>query len=328
MDPIVLATILGALLVMGLGGGAALMLGGPSGNSTKIRRMAKFVNVYAGALPSEARTTEVRKRQISKKVKSLTDAQRDGAATRVTVRSLIAQSGLDLTVQQFWIIRAVSGTIVTAIGYFAGAPLYGMPFVVFVGVMYLPLAWLRGTIKSRQKKFNEHFADAIDIITRGLKSGLPVGECFNVIARESPEPVSTEFRIIVEQVKIGLPLEQAVMRSLERMPTAEMKFFSVVLAIQQQTGGNLAAVLSNISGVLRGRAQLRGKVQALSSEAKASAMIIGALPPLVACLLFLVNPNYAEILFFTETGQNMMLGGLGWMGIGILIMRSMINMET
>ena len=163
---------------------------------------------------------------------------------------------------------------------------------------------------------------------RGVRSGLPVAECLNIVSREIPDPVGDEFSRMVEGQKIGLTVPELLLRGLERMPTKEYKFFAVVIQIQQETGGNLADTLENLSTVLRERKQMRDKAVALASEATASASIIGALPILVGGALALLSWEYMEVLFTTDTGQLLIGGGLAWMALGILVMRNMINFKT
>ena len=162
---------------------------------------------------------------------------------------------------------------------------------------------------------------------RGIRSGLPLGECLNIIASEAPEPVRTEFRLITDGIRLGMTLNEALQRALTRMPTVEVKFFTIVLTIQQQTGGNLAETLDNLSSILRQRKKMQGKVQALSSEAKSSAMIIGSLPFLITGALLLVQPDYIAMLFNTEIGNIMLAGILLWMGLGIVIMKKMVSFQ-
>ncbi len=162
---------------------------------------------------------------------------------------------------------------------------------------------------------------------RGIKSGLPVHECLQIIGRESPEPLAAEFRYLVESVSHGVDLDQALERMYERMPTQELRFFSIVLAIQQKTGGNLAEALGNLSAVVRARKLMREKIKAMSSEALASAMIIGSLPPAVMTLISITTPSYLAILFQTPKGQMLLGGALLWMALGIFVMRRMINFK-
>ena len=171
------------------------------------------------------------------------------------------------------------------------------------------------------------FPGALDVIVRGIKSGLPVDECFNVIAQESADPVGHEFRLIQEGQKLGLTIDEALDRGYERVPTPEMKFFATVLTIQRQTGGNLAETLSNLSELLRDRQRMAGKVRALSSEARASAMIIAALPLVVSGLLAVVNPTYLSLMVKDPIGHIMIAVGIFIMIVGSLIMKKMVSFE-
>ncbi len=185
--------------------------------------------------------------------------------------------------------------------------------------------WVVGFIgKGRMKKFSGEFANAVDVIVRGIKSGLPVHECFKIIARESPAPLGPEFQTLVEGMGVGLTLPQALDKMYERMPTSELRFFSIVIAIQQKTGGNLAEALSNLTTVLRARRMMAEKIKALSSEAMASAGIIGSLPPVVMGLVFITTPAYIMLLFTDPRGQVMLLGAGLWMSAGVFVMKKMI----
>ncbi|MGH6993545.1 MAG: type II secretion system F family protein [Caulobacteraceae bacterium] len=181
--------------------------------------------------------------------------------------------------------------------------------------------------KRRAAKFTSQFADAMDVIVRGIKSGLPVGDCLKVIAKESSQPLSGEFRRLVESLAMGLALDQALERMQERINTSELRFFAIVMAIQQKTGGNLAEALANLSGVLRARKLMREKIKALSSEAVASAGVIGVLPPGVVVLISISSPSYMMPMFTDPRGHLMLLASGIWMSLGIFIMRRMINFK-
>jgi tight adherence protein B len=186
--------------------------------------------------------------------------------------------------------------------------------------------WALGiAISIRQKKFIGQFADAIDVIVRGVKSGLPLNECLRIIARESPQPIQGEFAIVCDALAMGVTIDQALGRLYQRTPIQEVNFFNIVLAIQQKTGGNLSEALGNLSAVLRSRKLLREKIKALSSEAKASAMIIGSLPVIVMGLVYVTTPAYIMELFTEEIGHLILLVAAGLMFTGIYIMRKMIN---
>ena len=198
---------------------------------------------------------------------------------------------------------------------------------VFVVGLGLP-RWVLGFLTARRKKkFTENFAPAIDVIVRSVKSGLPTNEALRIVAREAPNPVGSEFHNLVESTKVGVTMEQALKRMMEAMPTPEVGFFTIVMTIQGKSGGNLSEALGNLAFVLRDRKRLQGKIKAMSSEAKASAMIIGSLPPGVMGIVYLTAPKYIALLFTERAGNLMLAGCVIWMGIGILVMRKMINFQ-
>ena len=281
----------------------------------------------ATAQDKKATAEQGRRRNIQTRLK---EAEQERARKQSLVnryRRDLRQAGFTFTLQQFLIgcavITVAVGIVYLMMGY---APLGALP-VAFVAGFGIPRFIVRYRGKRRVNQFNLRFADAVDIIVRGIRSGLPIGECLNIIARESPEPVNLVFREITESQRLGMTLNEGMERALEMMPTAELKFFGIVLAIQQQTGGNLAETLANLSNILRNRKRMQDKVKALSSEARASAMIIGSLPFLITGVLWLVSPEYIELLFTDRLGQYMIMGGLCWMSIGIVIMKQMVNFE-
>ncbi len=181
--------------------------------------------------------------------------------------------------------------------------------------------------KKRMKQFSLAFADAVDILVRGIKTGLPVHDCFKIIARESPQPLAGEFQLLVEGLGVGMTLSEALDKMFERMPVPELKFFAIVIAIQQKSGGNLAEALGNLTSVLRARRMMGEKIKAMSSEAIASAGIIGSLPPVVMILVMISSPAYMMLLFTDMRGQAMLLGAGLWMGCGIFMMKRMISFK-
>ena len=181
--------------------------------------------------------------------------------------------------------------------------------------------------KRREAKFLHHFPDAVDIIVRGVKAGLPLGDCLRIIATESPEPVKGEFKTIVEAQTVGISMGDACAKMYERMPLAEANFFGIVVAIQQRAGGNLSEALGNLSRVLRDRKKMKAKIQAMSMEAKASAVIIAALPFAVMILVYISSPSYIELLWTHQTGRLMMACCAAWMMIGVFVMKKMINFD-
>ncbi len=227
-------------------------------------------------------------------------------------------------------LRAIFGLIGCAIVFLLhskGAPLLFALAVLPVFVFILPQKFVKFRINRIHKRFIAFFPDAIDVLVRGVRTGLPVGEGMRLVAREMPEPVATEFKLLTDATAVGVTLEDALQRMFNRMPLPEVNFFNIVLMIQKQTGGNLSEALGNLSTTLRDRKKLKLKIKALSSEAKASAMIIGSLPFVLACVLYAVAPDYLGLLFTTEQGNMMLAGGAFWMSIGIFAMYSMIDIE-
>lgn len=254
---------------------------------------------------------------------------RGGAGARWAWRlhEQLMQAGLRISVKS-WLglncaLAGVSWMVVWAI---KAPPLLGLLLGLALG-FGLPRLVLGHMAKRRVARFTSFFAGALDIIVRGLRSGLPLGECLNIVGREMPEPLGAEFRLITEGQKLGLSLEESVGRAVERTPTADFKYFAIVLAIQQQTGGNLAETLAKLSEVLRSRKRMRDKIKAFSSEATASALIIGSLPVVVAGLLAIVGPQYVGILITTNIGHLLLAAGGLLMLSGALVMRKMINFD-
>ncbi len=208
-----------------------------------------------------------------------------------------------------------------------GSSLLVSLLVAFACGFGLPRWFVARSAKRRQAKFLVEFANAIDIIVRGVKSGLPLNDCLQIIATETPEPVKSEFIDLIEQQKVGVPLARAFERMHDRMPLQEVNFFAIVIAIQSQTGGNLAEALSNLAQVLRDRYRLQAKVRAFSAEAKASALIIGSLPPCVMGIVYFTTPTYIDLLFTEKLGNVMLMVSATWMLIGVLVMRKMINFD-
>jgi tight adherence protein B len=258
---------------------------------------------------------------------SLKEFEEKNKKQRLTLEQSIAQAGLTWSKPVFllgsvgfgillgFILFVVNGDMLVALGC-AAVGAFGAPHWL--------LSFLR---KRRTAKFLDEFPGAIEVIIRGVKAGLPVADCFRIVASEAEEPLRGEFRRIVEAQAIGLSLGEAVDRFAERIPVPEASFFAIVINIQQKAGGNLSEALSNLSNVLRDRKKMKGKVQAMSSEAKASAGIIGALPFLVAGAVYFTSPSYIMLLFTTNIGKIIVVVSLLWMATGIFVMRRMINFE-
>jgi tight adherence protein B len=275
----------------------------------------------------QAEAVQSRRKQVADTLKEL--EQRQKAKETVSLRLKLQRAGLDITPKMFWIASGVTG-VVSALFVFVSAPNM-TPLVAlgaaFVGSLGIPRWTIAYMIKRRQNKFLDEFANSIDVIVRGVKSGLPLNECLGIIGRESPSPVREEFHELVEQQRVGVPLSECFDRMIGRVPLPEVKFFAIVVAIQQQAGGNLSEALGNLSGVLRDRKRLQAKVKALSAEAKASAGVLGALPFVVMTMVYLTTPNYIAILWTAKMGQFLLLVAGIWMTMGLLVMRKMINFK-
>lgn len=323
----VVKTIIGsvvALVVLG-----AVIIGGVYIVRPRLllRRRLAVIGVLEGGEKYSEKADSRRQKRIQDKLKQLEEKDTSKKGYGEQVRLKLLQAGIEAPVSAFFIASGIGAVFLPLIYFLTGLPLLGAVAAAAIGGIGLP-NWVLGYLAGRrQKRFTQQFADAIDVVVRGIKSGLPVAECFNVIAREFQDPVSTEFRMIIEGQKLGLSLEELMRRGIERVPTAEYKFFAIVLQIQKQTGGNLADTLANLSSVIRERKQMKDKVNALSSEAKSSAGIIGSLPFIVGLLLSVVNPDYIALLFTTTLGHFMLGGGAVWMGVGIFVMSNMINFE-
>ena len=278
------------------------------------------------------RTAEAAKRRksVQDSLKELDAKQKakDLNVKKPPLRVQLRQAGMTTTVERFYLYSLVCGLVVTAAVYMLGAPLLVVGGAFIASTLGLPRWFVSFRRSRRVKAFLEEFPNALDIIVRAVKSGLPLNDGIRLIANESPEPVRTEFRRVIEAQQVGMSIPEATLRMPETMPCPEAGFFGIVIQIQSQAGGNLSEALGNLSRVLRDRKKMKAKVQALSMEAKASAAIIGALPFLVAFLVYLSSPNYIMPLFTTSTGH-LILGISGiWMSIGVFVMRKMMNFEV
>jgi tight adherence protein B len=324
------------LLLFGIAGLAfivvvavGLLLAGGRTSQQKAVKRAQAIGATSQRGPTRSRATpanspEIRRKQI---VKSLQDQERQQKKARLNLGNKLKQAGLSITVAQFWMGGAGFGVTVMIVCVFLRLhPLAALGVGAAAG-LGLP-QWVLGFLaKRRTNKFTASFSDAMDIIVRGIKSGLPVHDCLKIIGRETSEPLSGEFRSLVENIGMGMNLDQGLERLFEHMPTSEVRFFSIVMNIQQKTGGNLAEALNNLSVVLRSRKLMKEKVKALSAEATSSAMIIGCLPPSVILLITIWTPSYMQPMFTDHRGWIMLAGSGVWMAIGVFVMVRMINFK-
>lgn len=255
------------------------------------------------------------------------------------IRTKMAQAGMEPNVTGFWLFSLILGSVVGGLVYMSGADglvisgmeLKSQPIVVglalFGGIFGLPRFLLAQKIKGRHSKMTAQFADAVDVIVRGVKSGLPLTECLRIISREGQAPLRGEFQQLTDALAMGTNMDRALQNLYKRVPLPEVNFFAIVLTIQSKSGGNLSEALGNLSAVIRSRRMMREKIKAMSSEAKASAMIIGSLPFVVGVMVYMSTPEYIMELFTKDMGHLILAMGALLMGTGIMTMRRMINFD-
>ncbi len=315
---------LAAMLFVLLAGGAVLAFAGGS-NERSQKRLAAMATPQSRAAKNDPNAARKRNMQTALKQFEKNQAEKK---TTVTLRRRLDQAGLAETSEKtFWIASGALAAATLLLCLVKGQGILVMALAPFAVGLGLPRWVLSFLTKRRQKKFTNDFAGAIDVIVRSVKSGLPTTDALRIVAQEFRDPVGSEFKKLVEGMKVGLTLDQGLKKMYENMPTTEVSFFGIVMTIQQKTGGNLSEALGNLAGVLRDRKRLQGKIKAMSSEAKASAMIIGSLPPGVAGIVYLTTPAYISLLFTERTGNLLLLGCAVWMGLGIAVMRKMINFK-
>jgi tight adherence protein B len=313
-----------------IGGVGALFLGlmaiqGPSSSKSVKRRMELIKERHGDAIAGNAQA------QIRKLFAERANKFESYASTLIPnpalLRKRLEQTGKDITLGKYAMVCLGIAAIVMILLMLRGAPfILSLLLGIFFGVGG-PHFVIGRMIKGRINKFNANFPDAIELMVRGLRSGLPITETMGVVASEVPGPVGIEFRMVTDKMKIGRTMEAALQDTADRLGTPEFQFFVITLAIQRETGGNLAETLSNLADVLRKRAQMKLKIRAMSSESKASAYIVGSLPFVVFTLVWMINPHYMGGFFSDQRLMVAGIGGMIWMGIGAAIMAKMVNFE-
>jgi tight adherence protein B len=319
--------LLGILFALAAGGAAFAFTGGDEKTQKRVQAVAK----PAGRARGRAATPQQDAAQKRKNVATmLKDVEKNRAAKKEkpTMRRRLEQAGFPKTSpRSFWMICGIVAIMAASLAIATHQKPLVIALAVFAVGLGLPRWVLSFLTNRRKKKFTENFAPAIDVIVRSVKTGLPTNEALRIVAREAPNPVGSEFHGLVESLKVGVTMEQGLKRMMESMPTPEVGFFAIVMTIQGKSGGNLSEALGNLAAVLRDRKRLQGKIKAMSSEAKASSMIIGSLPPAVMGIVYLTTPGYIMKLF-TERAGNLMLAACAiWMTVGITVMRKMINFK-
>jgi len=308
------------LAIFALGGLAFVFAGGSSRADLRRASVQKSDDKANAVVADRA----AKKKQISD---SLKDLEKKSKRKGPDLATRIAQAGLPIDKRQFLMISAAVAVVVAVFVFIKSSSL---PLAGLVGVMAalgLPNLALSRLRMRRINKFIDIFPNALDIIVRGVKAGLPLGDTLRIIANESPEPVRSEFRKLVEAQALGLPLPEATEKLAERVPVSETNFFSIVIGIQSKSGGNLSEAIGNLSRTLRERKKMKGKIKAMAMEAKASAAIIGAVPFVVTTLLYLSSPKYISLLWMTQHGRIVAAIACFWMSIGVVMMRKMISFD-
>ncbi|HZZ63189.1 MAG TPA: type II secretion system F family protein [Roseiarcus sp.] len=313
--------VIAGSLALGLGGLVFLLAGRESRAQKRRAAVGRPAARTIAVSPQDQRAT--RKKQIAEGLRDLEKANRK----RRNLQARIEQAGLSMSRQRFVVVCVVVGLLLGAATWFESRNALLSAMVVVIGSAGLPRLMLERLRQRRIAKFVANFPNAIDIIVRGIKSGLPLGDTIRIAANESVEPVKSEFVKVVESLSLGLTMPEAVERMAQRTPVAETNFFSIVISIQGQAGGNLSEAIGNLSRVLRERKKMKGKIAAMSMEAKASAAIIGVVPFLVVGALYVSSPSYVSLLWITTHGR--MIAGIAicWMAIGVAMMKKMITFD-
>jgi tight adherence protein B len=299
-------------------------LGGPSPSKESQRRLNQVRYRHSESTDAKVES-QLKKAIAARKPRSYKVA---GSGSKIeALAGRLDRTGKKWTVSQYF-YASLGIALVFAIVIFlrSGAPALSLGVGLAFGAG-IPHFVVNRAIKKRTDNFNAKFPDAIELLVRGLRSGLPVTETLAVVAQEIPGPVGVEFKGIVERIKIGRTMEESLQETADRLNISEFNFFCITLAIQRETGGNLAETLSNLADVLRKRAQMKLKIRAMSSESKASAYIVGALPFLVFGMIWWINPGYIGGFFEDDRLIVAGLGGMVWMSIGAFIMAKMVSFE-
>ncbi len=326
--------ILLAVLLASFLGLVVMAFSGPSADAARKRRVALIRGRHSDSAEAllEARMRRaISSRDTGKQSKFLVSL----IPNPEHLAKRLKMTGKKWTLNQYMTTSAMIALGLAALLFLRGWPPLLAIFLSLAAGLGLPHWWVGRLIKKRVQQFTTKFPDALELLTRGLRSGLPIAETLGIVSSEIPGPVGEEFKLITERIKIGRTMEQGLQETADRLGTAEFQFFVITLSIQRETGGNLAETLSNLANVLRSRAQMKLKIRAMSSESKASAYIIGALPPLVFGMICYINFNYMSPFFTPDPtglfGLSLMqvigIGGACWMGIGAFIMAQMVNFE-
>ena len=320
------------IVLLGVGSAGALFLVALhpwlAARSAFHKRIERFAAVGPSLTPQGDSADRLRKRSVEETLREVDANRKIQGKKRANppLQVRLRQAGLRWSPQTYYILCVAMG-----IGVFlpAGIVLGGLAAagIGISGGVLLPHFFLAFMRKRQFKRFSDEFPNALDVIVRGVKAGLPLPDCFRIVATETQQPLRSEFKILVDDQALGVPLDEAIQRLHERVPLPEVNFFAIVVAIQSRTGGSLSGALAGLSSTLRDRQRMRGKIKAMSGEAKASAGIIAGMPIAVAAMLSVTSPKYIALLFTTHTGKMVLVGCAVLMTSGVLLMRKMINFD-
>jgi tight adherence protein B len=298
-----------------------------SGEAAAAQRLDRVAGGQGGRRGARVeKELDLRKKSVEDSIKEL-EKRKGNIETNPPLEVRIEQAGLSWSLSTFYILSALCGALVFVLTFIFVGSLLSAAGSAVLATFSMPRMLLNSRRKGRLNKFINEFPNALDVITRGVKAGLPVTDCLRICAQESAEPIKSEFRQIIEAQALNIPIASAVEMLYQRVPLPETNFFAIVITVQQKSGGNLSEILTNLSKVLRDRKKMRGKIRAMSQESIASAAIIGSLPLAVMLLLYFMNPEYISMLWLKPLGQLMLAGAFIWMGIGVFVMRKMISFD-
>jgi len=325
--------LLMALLAMAAGAAIWAVFFNKISNERNQERRVKSIKRNEGdrnvRLAAEARVADAQKRRQSTQasLKELEEQTKAKNPNKKGIKDQMRQAGMAGNMKKFTIFSIITAIVLSILAFVLSGNAIFAGAMLFIGGLGVPRWFVGRQRKKRMNKFLEEFPNAVDVITRGIKAGLPLNDTIGIIATEAKEPVRTEFKKILETQKMGVPMTEAIQKLYKNVPLTEANFFGIVIAIQQSAGGNLSEALGNLSKVLRDRKMMKAKIEAMSQEAKASAGIIGVLPPAVMILVYLSTPDYIMLLFTETTGNLILIGSVFWMAVGVMVMKQMINFD-
>jgi tight adherence protein B len=324
MDKVTLITVVSLALVLVVTGMIAFLVSNTK-NTQKRRTMSI---IRGGSVEDNGKGSSAKDNRRETLARKLKETDPDAEEKKKSIPVLLQQAGLTISVRKFWMLSLALSVVLTFAVFVWGKGPFVILMTAIIGLFGLPRYILKRMIKRRQKKFLADLPDVLEAMTRLLRAGMPVSESIKMVAREFTGPIGEEMGRIFDQQKIGVSLPEAVQECARRMPLPEVQMFATAVTIQAQTGSSLSEILEGLAKVIRARFRLRRKVQALSSEAKSSAAIIGALPVLVGLGLYFMNPEYIGVLFTEKIGKFLLAGAVFWMACGVFVMKQMINFKV